>query len=104
MKHKQKPRKIPLFNKADWENFRQQMREVNKTLQNCYEQNSANTLFRDTIVKGAEKYISSRITKRITQTLNKLMRKKDRMYKNHKHTPKYKDLKRTIQQQLRSAY
>ena len=113
MKQKQKPRKIPLFNKADWENFRQQMREVNKTLQNCYEQNSANTLwctFRDTIVKGAEMYIPSRMTKRrdgypwITQTLKKLMRKRDRMYKNHKHTPKYKDLKRTIQQQLRSAY
>ena len=31
-------------------------------------------------------------------------RKRDRMYKNHKHTPKYKDLKRTIQQQLRTAY
>ena len=26
------------------------------------------------------------------------------MYKNHKHTPKYRDLKGTIQQQLRSAY
>ena len=32
------------------------------------------------------------------------MRKRDRMYKNHKHTSKYKDLKRTMQQQLRSAY
>ena len=56
MKHKQKPRNIPLFNKADWENFRQQMKELNKPLQNCYVQNSANTLwytFRDTIVKGA---------------------------------------------------
>ena len=62
MKHKQKPRNILPFNKADWEKFRQQMKEVNKTLQNCYEQNSANTLwctFRDIIVKGAEMYIPS---------------------------------------------
>jgi hypothetical protein len=30
--------------------------------------------------------------------------KRDRLYKNHKHTPIYKDLNQTIQQELRSAY
>jgi len=46
-------------------------------------------------------YIPSRMTKHrdgypwTTQTLKKRMRKRDRMYKNHKHTPKYKDLFKT---------
>ena len=37
MKYKEKHRNISIFNKAGWDNFRQQMKEVNKTLQNCYE-------------------------------------------------------------------
>ena len=67
IKDKQKLRNIPPFNKADGGNFRQKMKEVNKTFKNCYEQNSANTLwciFQDTIVKGTDASIPSRMTKR----------------------------------------
>ena len=62
---KQKPRHIFLFNKADWDNFRKRMKEINKTLQNCYDENSANTLwciFWDNIAKGSEMYIPSTMT------------------------------------------
>ena len=113
LKLKQTPRKINLYNKADWVSFKTHLLHTHKTIVDLYETSPVEdlwSLLKEAITSGTEKFIPSKLSKPkdghpwITLEIKKLMHKRDKLFKNHRSSEKYKDLKRHIQQKLRNAY
>ncbi len=128
IRHTQKPRSIPLYRKADWDSFADDMSKVQediKSKSNTHSVNDLYNIFTDAAEKGLKKHIPHKIAKQkdglpwITPQIKRLMRKRDRLYKKTKKRntsfnrstnsyqsldKKYRDLKGHIQKEIRKGY
>lgn len=112
-KNTQKPRKIPLYRKANWPEFRKHLIETQHDIDSMYENESVETIwtfFCNQIVAGTEKHIPHKMCKAhkpkpwITSKTMKLMKKRDKHYSKRKESSKYKQLKKEVQKNLRQDY
>ena len=128
IRYKQKPREIPLYNKASWDSFAKDLFNVGTILCDIKNGLSANELWvrlKSAIHRGIKKHIPHKRCKSkdnlpwITNNIKKLIRKRDKLYRKKKtllksHTSegnnlsmiitKIRETKRTIQQETRRAY
>ena len=122
-----KPRNVPLYKSARWEDFRQFITEKCSDILSAADNADVNELwikFGNAIRDGTDKFIPHRRQKLrvglpyVTNDLRKLMRRRDRLYdkikkarrnvSHHDHASslksRYKKLKADIQRKLRTAY
>ena len=127
-----KPREVPQYKTADWDKFSQYVADEFQALSpdwtiNAPDDADPNALwnkFKDTILEGMRKFIPVRRIKAntnlpyITADIRKLIRRRDRLYdkikkarrnaSRHEHAAslhsRYKDLKRDIQNRIRTSY
>ena len=119
--HRQKPRSIPLYNKADWDSIRLDMMNLLKDLTDIFNDTkcTANTMwntFRDTLINSTSKNIPHKTAKNknghpwIDAELKKQIRRQQRLYKKMKKTgdpdikKAYRKHKRQLQKLTRQAY
>ena len=123
--NKQKPRKIHLYKKADWEGFKEFMQGFSDEicdrtpLSGDENENDAESLwqaFKSQLHLGINKFIPSKIAKKknlypwIDADLRRLIRKRNRYFKikNRTNNPRdinhYKSLKREVQRRVRKSY
>ena len=123
--NKQKPRKIHLYKKADWEGFKEFMQGFSDEicdrtpLSGEENENDAESLwqaFKSQLHLGINKFIPSKIAKKknlypwIDADLRRLIRKRNRYFKikNRTNNPRdinhYKSLKREVQRRVRKSY
>ena len=127
-RRKQTPRKVPIFKKANWEDFETDLKMTRDTIIQEARTSSTTELwnkFKSAIMDGIEKHIPTKQLSAkdslpyITPEIMKLIKRRDRLYKNRKRrqrrfdfsTSSYKsveeklrNIKREIQQQSRRAY
>ena len=111
--NRQKPRQIPLYNKADWTSFKQHINQTYKKLKESKIQTNTNSLWeilKKDIQDGISLFIPTKMAKHtdslpwLNSDIKKLLRKRDKMYKRHKNTPEFKQLKAQIQNKIRQAH
>ena len=124
---RKKPREVPLFKSAQWDEFAQHVRQAGDGILQAPLDADVNTLwsqFQDILHTGTKKFIKHKLHKEkiglpyITPALRKLMRKRDRMFDRIKKTrrhvsmhshaanlkSKYNSLKARVQKEIRQAY
>jgi len=118
-KIKQKPRKIPLYNDADWEGMKEPLRNLHNDM--TKEQNGLSTeelwsRFKETLTDATTACIRHKVSRTktskpwITPEIRKLIKRQSRVYKKMKKsgTPELKEqskqLKRLIQRKTRQVY
>ena len=116
----QKPRKIPLYKKANWEGLKDHMTDFyNKLSEEDKHTGSPNSLwvrFRTALETGIGKYIPHRSSSKrdrhpwMSQDLKKMIRKRKeaftrkRRHPNRANTDKYKHLQAKVQKKFRQEY
>jgi hypothetical protein len=124
----QKPRNILLYKNAQWEDMAKDLKNVAVTIEQKASQSPANDLwllFKNGMLSIIEKYIPMKSCKTkdklpyITPEIDKLMKKRNRIYKKRKKAQKnfeystanhqnkdqkMKELKKLIQSKMRAAY
>ena len=124
----QTPRKVPIYKKANWEEFERDLKKTKDEINGAASTSSATQLwnkFKDAILDGIENHIPTKhLTAKdslpyITPDIIKLIKRRDRLYKNRKRkqrrfdfsTSSYKsieeklrNIKREIQLKTRRAY
>ncbi len=127
-RRRQPPRSIPLYGKADWDSIRKELDDIATKIISGAKHKTANQLwlmFKDTITEAIKKYVPFRTCKSkeslpyMTTEIAKLIRKRDRAFKQRKKgqrnfqqstagyqtvDQKVKELKKEIQKKLRTAY
>ena len=107
------PRKIYKFNSANWENIASDLQTTFETLKqnNDKDVDSLWNTFKVNLITSIEQNIPTKmITYKhrlpwVTNNLRKLINKKNRAYSNRKQNPhKFKELKKLVQKELRTAY
>jgi hypothetical protein len=116
----QKPRSIPLYKKAKWDTMKEElaglMDKLNEldNIKTCT--NEMWCVFKNHLEEIVKKHVPHKIAKTkeslpwITPDIRKLIRKRDRLYKQNKKSgntttaKKFKDIKRKVQRELRRAY
>ncbi len=97
IKRRQPPRNIALYSKAKWENIREELEEIGTKIKEESNTKSANHLwnmFKDTILDAIKKHIPMKTCKAkeslpyMTTEIKKLIRRRDRAYKNRKRCQK----------------
>ena len=115
---KQVPRKVPLFKKANWTDFRTYMNEKKDEILKNLHQECVEVIwsaFKNALQSGISKYIPVKKfgTKRslpwITQEIKRLVRKRDSLYQKQKRgRPKdrhhFKQVKHFVQSKIKTAY
>ena len=124
---RKKPREVPLFKSARWEDFAKYVSETGANILQAPPEADVNTLwsqFQDIMQTGTKTFIKHRLHKEqiglpyITQALRKLMRKIDRLHDRIKKTRRnvsmhnhaaslktqYNRLKSRVQKEIRQAY
>ena len=128
LQRKQSPRKVPIYKRADWESFDKDLKETSNNINELPPNTPVNDLwklFKNAIFEGIEKHIPIKQLKvkdslsYVTTEILKLMKRRDRLYKNRKKkqrnfdfstssyksiNQKLKDIRREIQQKTRQAY
>lgn len=119
-RRKQAPRRIALFNKADWSSFRKFVSNLGEEITRAASR-SANSetlwqMFKDKIDKGVQLFIPFKTTKPrdsqpwIDRKLKRKIRLRDRAFKKCKKRgseddeKKFQQLKREVQREQRKAY
>ncbi len=111
--NKQKPRHIPLYNKADWDSFKKHINQTYELLKKLMYQNTTNQLWeilKKDLQGGIELFIPKKMAKQtnslpwLNSDIKKLLRKRDKMYKESRNTPKFRKLKALIQTKIRDAH
>ena len=112
--NKQKPRKIFLYNKADWVGLRKHINDFSESFVSTnllHPGKSVNQLwdsFKLELEKSINKYIPFKSAKRrnglpyMTTEIKRLMKKRDKLHP--KKDPTYKKLKHLVQKKLRAEY
>jgi hypothetical protein len=124
----QKPRKVPMYKKARWDTLASELEAIGTDIRRLTTTTPVNTLlkmFQKAIKEGIEKHIPWKTLKSkdsvpyITREIEKLIKRRDRLYKRRKRsqknfdhsTVKYqnqdsklKDIKREIQKKTRRAF
>jgi len=114
------PRKILLYNKADFESLRKHLHDFSERLQSTkIDQASANDIwnnFKDTLLKGIEKFIPSKMSKSkvgypwIDLEIKRLIRKREKLFhkarksKDPSTQKHYKNFRAMVQKKIRDAY
>ena len=115
---KQVPRKVPLFRKANWTDFRSFMAEKKTEILNNLQQQSVEEIwktFKTALQNGISKYVPIKKigTKKslpwITQEIKRLVRKRDSLYQKQKRGKSkdrhhFKQVKHLVQTKIRLAY
>ncbi|XP_074658625.1 uncharacterized protein LOC141911535 [Tubulanus polymorphus] len=119
---KQTPRKILLYDKANWASIKQDMKKTYKDVQNLYTKNkSAESMwstFKTQIENSIKMNIPTKNAKKrdglpwIDQNLRRLIKKRNRLHRklkksgHHTHRQQYKELKKIVglQKELRRAH
>ena len=116
----QKPRSIPLYNEANWENIKKGMASTLEKMR-YFDEHNAGVIemweyFKNQLEELVKSHIQHKMAKRrdsspwITPEIKKFIRKRERLYKrkkklgNTKSTEKFKIIKRKVQRELRRAY
>jgi hypothetical protein len=116
----QRPRKIPLYKKAKWENIKDKLKMINEEIEKMYQKGNSTQELWDYFKKELEDSIDENIPQKtskikdgnpwITMDIKRIIQKRDRLYKKQKksgdpkHKKKYKELKRLVQREIRRAY
>ena len=114
------PRRIFMFQKADYDGFKQELKDLTPSFLEKANSLDINTLwfeFKSTIHRLMEKYIPTKTIRGkkkpkpwITKTIRALHRKRNKLYKKQKATKKHKDgdhyrsMKAKVQRAERQAY
>ena len=107
------PRKIYKYNQAQWDNIKSDLDTTLQSLKQDHDKdiNSLWNIFKVNLLTSIEKNVQKKmITYKhrlpwVTNSLRKLINRKNKAYSNRKKNPnKYKELKRAVQKELRSAY
>ena len=107
------PRKIYKYNQAQWDNIKSDLDTTLQSLKQDHDKdiNSLWNIFKVNLLTSIEKNVPTKmITYKhrlpwVTNSLRKLINRKNKAYSNRKKNPnKYKELKRAVQKELRSAY
>ena len=117
---KQKPRSIPVYKKARWEEFRQFMNDSKRSILENANNISVDEIwvkFRDAIECGVRKFIPSKTVRSkrslpwITKDIRKLINKRDKLYHKLKHknsspnsNDKFKTIKSLIKTKIKQAH
>ena len=127
IRHKQTPRQIPLYKKAQWEELEQHMRQAGEEIKEQANTASADTLwelFSNAIQEGVRKFIPHKTCKArdnlpwVTPEIRKMIKRKNRLsYKKRKSrnfnrsslqfqtlSEKIRLLNKNIQKEMRRAY
>ena len=121
VRYHQKPRQIPLYNKANWEGMKTDILGIFDQIQQMYNDpncttNAMWTLFKQTIVKAINEHIPQKQVKEkdkkpwINSEIKKNLKRLHRLYKKKKKTgdhetkEKYRKLKHHTQKIQRQAY
>ncbi|MCG8079022.1 MAG: endonuclease/exonuclease/phosphatase family protein, partial [Candidatus Thiodiazotropha taylori] len=118
--NRQKPRKIPLYKKADWESMRQDVRQIHSQVEEMERSGIGVDEMWNAFQQGLESSIGKHIPHKtarnkdglpwMTTELKKLLKKKDRLYKKKKksgdpkHIEEFKALKHLVQKMSRQVY
>ena len=124
----QKPRKIHLYKRADWDAMETEMKELNTKIQAKMNEKNPDELwskFKNTTLAMMDKYIPSKVCKKrdklpyMTGEIHRLINRKNRAHKQRKKAQrnsaspyariknldkKVRDLKNNIQKKMRQAY
>ena len=126
-RRRQLPREVPIYKKADWDSFEHDLRETRDKLNQSTDASVSDLwkMFKDAITEGMLQHIPTKMLKikdslpYITPEITKLIKRRDRLYKNKKKkqrhfdwsTPshrsieeKLRNIKREIQLKSRRAY
>jgi len=121
IKYKQKPRSIPLYRKAKWDNIREDLKSLTSKIKDLYDSCAPNVnemweTFRETISDSVKNNIPHRQTRHkdgypwIGPDLKRLIKKQGKLYKTKKktgdpyHKQRYLDIKHQVQKLTRQAY
>ena len=120
VKHRQKPRTIPLYREAKWDNVKQDLHNIHQCITKMDEENqsveSMWNIFLTKLQESIQKNIPQKKARKkdgcpwIKSDLRRLIRKRDRWYRrrkksgNQQEAKKYKTLKQVTKRQLRKAY
>ena len=116
----QKPRNIPLYRRANWENMKDDLNKLHEDIIKMKDQksnvNAMWTHFQTKLEKSIDVNVPQKIARKkdgspwITPDIKRLIRKRDRWYKrkkisrNSRDEAKFKELKRHTQREIRKAY
>ena len=116
---KQKPRKVHLYNKAHWDQFKSHMKDFHTNFTSNLEGKSVNQLWtdlKDAIHTGLSLYVPCKTVSGkkslpwITQQIKRYIRKRDSLYHKHKRSGKESDraaflkMKHLVQRSIRKSY
>ncbi|CAG2222754.1 unnamed protein product [Mytilus edulis] len=117
---KQKPRKIALYRKANWETIKQEMNETYQRVKELAANGSSVEelwlLFKSKLNQSVNNHIPHKTAKQkdslpwLTPNIRKLIHRRDRLYKKKqksadpKITSKFKETNQMVQRELRKAY
>ncbi|VDI45583.1 Hypothetical predicted protein [Mytilus galloprovincialis] len=117
---KQKPKKIALYRKANWETIKQEMNETYQRVKELAANGSSVEelwlLFKSKLNQSVNNHIPHKTAKQkdslpwLTPNIRKLIHRRDRLYKKKKKsadpkiTSKFKETKQMVQRELRRAY
>ena len=120
VKHKQTPRKIPLYKKAKWDSIRSDLSFLLETIQNKLLVGADVNQLWDTFTNNLQESINNHVPQKIakskdefqwiTKEIKQMIRRRDRMYKrknksNHQDDiNKFKKVKQLVQRKMRQAY
>ena len=115
-------RQIFLYRRADWEKIKDEMRQLEKTIEDMIESGEENIdevweKFKVTLLESMAQHIPKKNTKSrdsypwITQEIRKMIKKRDRLSKKLKKNPrlteletKYKETRREVKKLIRKEY
>ena len=120
VRHKQTPRKIPLYKKARWDSMKTDMSILLATIQHKVvvgtDVNQLWDTFTDTLQERINNHIPQKIAKAkdkfpwITKEIKQMIKRRDRMYKINKKSNHQGDInmfkkeKQLVQRKMRQAY
>ena len=120
VKHKQTPRKIPLYKKAEWDSIRSDLSLLLETIQNKVLVGADVNQLWDTFTNNLQESINNHVPQKIakskdkfpwiTKEIKQMIRRRDRMYKRKKKIQpsgryqQVKKLKQLVQRKMRQAY
>lgn len=120
IKRKQPARKIPLYNRANWNTIKEDMKTTLEKItmkdNNGHDANDLWNIFKNNLDSSIRKHIPHKNAKTkdslpwISPDTKRLIKKRDKWYKkmkksaDPKHKEKFKELKRIVQRQLRRSY